>query len=72
MSILLAQKAMEETAMRNGVSYEEVYMEIQLAIDAAIKSTEPSSRAFSGSIPYQLESLTPEVRICYICDLIAE
>lgn len=72
MSILLAQKAIEETAMRNGVSYEEVYMEIQLAIDDAIKSTEPSSRAFWSAIPYQLERLTPEELICYICDLIAE
>lgn len=63
MSILLARKAIEETAMRNGVPTEDVYMEIQSAIDSAMKSV-------GQSLSESSRSFTPEEVICIIAELI--
>lgn len=72
MSKTLSQIAMEKTASKFGVSYEEVYREIEAAIAQAVDSADHSSPILMDLIPRQKEYPTPEEVVSFICGLAAE
>ena len=64
-----AKKALKNLAKQKGVSEETVRHEIEIAILEAIKSSEPTARAFWMSIPHKGKVPTPEEVITYIADM---
>ena len=68
----VAKKAIEQTALRFGVSYDEVNREIGAAIAEAMKSQNQSLRMLLGVIPRQNEEPTPEELIMYISDFVGQ
>ena len=57
---ILAKKALESVAKKNGVSVEEVRREIEIVIAAAKANSDPEIQAFWISIPHKGEIPTPE------------
>lgn len=70
MSQLVAKRAMEQAALRFGVSYEEVRLEIEAAITAAMKAQDQSVRMQWEKIPRYGEMPTPDELIMYISALV--
>ena len=64
-----AKQAMEQTARKYCVTYEEVYQEIEAAIAEALGTTDPKSRAIWSDIPCQGNTPTPVELIVFLRDL---
>lgn len=72
MSKLRAQRAMEQTALKFGVSFEEVYHEIEAVIADAIKTQNPAVSMLWDSIPRQNDCPTPEEVIEYLSNFVGQ
>ena len=72
MNMLTANQAIEQTARKYGVSYEEVYREIELAIAEAMKSSDTKSRKLWDGIPCQGSVPTPIELIEFLRDYCVE
>lgn len=72
MSMLNTKQAMEQTARKYGVSYEEVYREIEAAIAKAMKSTDTKRRKMWDGIPCQGSVPTPIELIEFLRDYCLE
>jgi hypothetical protein len=64
-----AERALEQIAKKNHVSVATVRHEIEIAIAAASKNTDPKIQAFWKSVPHKREYPTPEEVIAYIADM---
>lgn len=71
MSILSAKQAMEQTAKKHGVTYEEVYREIEAAIAEAMETENTEVRAIWADIPCQGAIPTPIELIEFLRDYFA-
>lgn len=60
-------KIIEKTAKAHGVSPEEVYKEIEIAIEEGMKSEQPSAKAFWDSFP---QKPTPDEVIMRISQIV--
>ena len=69
MSMTLARKALQETAARNGVSFEEVYREIQAAIDNSPMPVHQWPREDGTMFSLEMAKFTPEELVCFIAEL---
>jgi len=69
MNTTKAKKALKQLAKREGVSVETVRHEIEIAIAAARKSTDPKARAFWKSVPRKGEYPTPEEVIVHLAGM---
>ena len=63
---ILAKKALESVAKKNGVSVEEVRREIEISIAAAKANSDLEIQAFWMSIPRKGEFPTPEEVILHL------
>ena len=61
-----AQKIMEKIAQENGITVFEVRREIEKAIEAGMKSTDPTALCFWGSVPRSGTTPTPEEVMTYM------
>lgn len=69
MDVTKAEKALKKLAQKEGVSVETVRREIENAITAAQRSTDPQAQKFWKSVPRKGERPTPEEVIVYIAGL---
>ena len=64
-----AKNVLKQLAKQEGVSVETVRHEIEIAIAAARKSTDPKAQAFWKSVPHKGEQPTPEEVIVHIAGM---
>lgn len=63
------RKILEEVAKQNNTTVEEVYREMQIAIDAGFDNPDPEVQKRWKQIPYKGERPTPEDLIPYIAHM---
>ena len=64
------KKAIEQVALKNGISVAEARREIELAIDAAIANPDPKAQEFWDKYIKDGRKPTPEEFIVYMADKI--
>ena len=69
MDVTKAERALKKLAQKEGVSVETVRREIENAIAAAQRRTDPQAQKFWKSVPCKGERPTPEEVIVYIAGL---
>ena len=65
-NVAKAERALKQLAKKEGVSVETVRHEIEIAISAARKSTDPKAQNFWKSVPRKGEYPTPEEVIVHL------
>lgn len=71
MNIIRAERAMEQTAKNHGVSYDQVYREIEEVIAEAMATNDPYGQALWSMIPCEGECPTPTELIAYLGEVLA-
>lgn len=71
MNITKAQCALERTAQMNGVSVNQVYKEIEIAISEAMESNDKHVQAMWAKIPCSGDRPTPVELVAFLGELLS-